>query len=127
MNARTARTNELQQAVSEVEGEIRDFIRRDVSYLRKPVGEPVSEFANNAGNINNLIQRVAGNSLSEIDGLIGELQTVRDVLQTEGERVQREVASYAQLSQAAMTSVKLITDSMAQWKHAISDLRIDRA
>ena len=127
MNARTARTNELQAAVSEVEGEIRDFIRRDVSYLRKPVGEAVSEFANNAGNINTLIQRVAGNSLGEIDSLIGELQTVRDVLQTEGERVQREVANYAQLSQAAMTSVKLITDSMSQWKHAISDIRIDRA
>ena len=38
------------------------------------------------------------------------------MLRSEGERVQREIAGYASLSQAAMTSMKIIADSMAQWK-----------
>src|SRR2546421_2657392 len=51
---------------------------------------------------------------------------VRDFLQTEGERVQREIASYAQLSQVAMTSVKIIAESMSQWKSQVSDARLDQ-
>lgn len=121
MNAtRPARADD-HAAASEVEGEIREFIRRDIAHLRKPEGD----FA--ASNVNSLIQRVAGNSLNEIDHLIAELQNVRDVLQTEGERVQREVAGYAHLSQAAMSSVKLITDSMARWKDAMGVVRSERA
>jgi hypothetical protein len=52
---------------------------------------------------------------------------VRDFLKAEGERVQREIASYAQLSQVAMTSVKIIAESMSQWKAQVSDVRLDRS
>ena len=41
---------------------------------------------------------------------MGDLRNVRDFLASEGERVQREIQSYAQLSQVAMTSVKIIAD-----------------
>lgn len=34
----------------------------------------------------------------------------------EGQRVQRELASFAQLSQTAMKSTRMISDSIAQWK-----------
>ncbi len=51
----------------------------------------------------------------EIERVIGELTTVRDLLRNEGERVQREITGYASLSQAAMTSMKIIADSLAQW------------
>ena len=67
-------------------------------------------------NINSLIQRVAGQSIGEIDHVIGELTRVRDMLRSEGERVQREISGYASLSQAAMTSMKIIADSLAQWQ-----------
>ena len=110
---------------SEFEGEIREFIRRDVSHLRRAMPEGASEQA--ATNINSLLDRVSGSSVSEIDSLIGDLRNVRDFLQTEGERVQREIASYAQLSQVAMTSVKIIAESMSQWKSKVSDARLDRA
>jgi hypothetical protein len=110
---------------SEFEGEIREFIRRDVSHLRRAMPEGASEQA--ATNINSLLDRVSGSSVSEIDSLIGDLRNVRDFLQTEGERVQREIASYAQLSQVAMTSVKIIAESMSQWKSQVSDARLDRA
>jgi hypothetical protein len=114
------------QAPSEFEGEIREFIRRDVAHLRRPQGDNgASEQA--VTNITSLLDRVSGSSVTEIDGLIADLRNVRDFLQTEGERVQREIASYAQLSQVAMTSVKIIAESMSQWKAQTSDARIDRA
>jgi hypothetical protein len=96
----------------EVEGEIRDFVRRDVASLRRPDNE--SEVV--ANNIGTLLQRVAGSSVQEIDRLISELQRVRDLLQNEGARVQREIVEFATLSQAAMQSTKVISDSLTTWK-----------
>src|SRR5256885_1217187 len=89
----------------EVEGEIRDLVRRDVAQLRKPQAESGSEAG--VGNLNSLIQRVSGTSVLEIEKLISELQTLRDYLQHEGLRVQREIAEYAQMSQAATKSTKI--------------------
>jgi hypothetical protein len=63
-----------------------------------------------------LIQRVSGTSVLEIEKLIDELQTLRDYLQNEGKRVQREIAEYAHMSQAATKSTKIIAESLAQWK-----------
>jgi hypothetical protein len=128
MNAAPARTAKIDDAPasSEFEGEIREFIRRDVAHLRRPGAEPqTSEHA--TANINSLLDRVSGSSVTEIDGLIADLRNVRDFLHSEGERVQREIASYAQLSQVAMTSVKIIAESMGQWKSKVQDTRIDRA
>jgi pantothenate kinase len=110
---------------SEFEGEIREFIRRDVAHLRRAVPESASEQA--VTSINSLLDRVSGSSVTEIDGLIADLSNVREFLKNEGERVQREIASYAQLSQVAMTSVKIIAESMSQWKSQVSDARLDRA
>ena len=47
------------------------------------------------------------------------------MLRSEGERVQREVAGYASLSQAAMTSMKIIADSVDAME--IADAAADRA
>jgi hypothetical protein len=100
-------------AETEVEGEIRDFVRRDVATLRR---SPESDSEMVAGNINTLLQRVAGTSVQEIDRLISELQTLRDMLHNEGARVQREIVEYATLSQAAMQSTKIIAESLTHWK-----------
>ena len=116
-------------AVSEVEAGIRDFVRNDVAYLRRPPTltpettalEPSTEATVN--NVNSLIQRVAGTSLAEIENLIGELESLRDLLHAEGQRVQREISGYAQLSQAAMKSTRMISDNVAQWKRAADGLR----
>jgi hypothetical protein len=125
MNAATARTGKLGEetaAPSEFEGEIREFIRRDVAHLRRP-----GEGGEAVNSIHSLLDRVSGSSVSEIDSLITDLHNVREFLKAEGERVQREIASYAQLSQVAMTSVKIIAESMSQWKSQVSDARLDRA
>ncbi len=117
-------------AVSEVEAGIRDFVRNDVAYLRRPApntpnAEAAPEQSTEAtvNNVNSLIQRVAGTSLAEIEKLIGELESLRDLLHDEGQRVQREISGYAQLSQAAMKSTRMIADNVAQWKVAADGLR----
>ncbi|MBR0698046.1 hypothetical protein [Bradyrhizobium lablabi] len=115
-------------AVSEVEAGIRDFVRNDIAYLRRPVvstetapPEPSADATVN--NVNSLIQRVAGTSLAEIEKLISELESLRDLLHAEGQRVQREISGYAQLSQAAMKSTRMIADNVTQWKRAADGLR----
>ena len=83
--------------------------------------EPNTEATVN--NVNSLIQRVAGTSLAEIENLISELESLRDLLHAEGQRVQREISGYAQLSQAAMKSTRMIADNVTQWKRAADGLR----
>jgi hypothetical protein len=128
-------------AVSEVEAGIRDFVRNDIAYLRRPGANGASVETTPAAtdaaapldssteatvnSVNSLIQRVAGTSLAEIEKLIGELESLRDLLHAEGQRVQREISGYAQLSQAAMKSTRLIADNVAQWKRAADNLRHD--
>ena len=107
-----------QVAATGFEGEIREFVRRDVAFLRRqrndaePATEPITD------NLNVLIRRVSGASMEEIDRVILELQSVREMLRHEGERVGREIAGYASLSHAAMTAMRVIGDSLAQWKSA---------
>jgi len=115
-SAANAKSADFDQAVeAAVEGEIREFVRRDGANLRR-APETDSEMV--ANNITTLLARVAGTSVQEIDRLIAELQTLRALLQEEGARVQRELAEYAHLSQSAMQSTKIIAESLAQWKKA---------
>jgi hypothetical protein len=106
-----------QAAANAFEGEIREFVRRDVSFLRRPrqdsepeAIDPVTE------NLHSLIRRVSGASMEEIDRVILELQGIRDMLRKEGDRVGREIAGYASLSHASMTAMKVIADSLEHWK-----------
>jgi hypothetical protein len=117
-------------AASDVEAGIRDFVRNDVAYLRRPAPttlanpEPVLQpGVEPVNNINTLIQRVAGTSLTEIENLINELENLRELLHTEGQRVLREISGYAQLSQAAMKSTRMIADNVNQWKRTTDGLR----
>ncbi len=118
-------------AVSDVEAGIRDFVRKDIAYLRRPSttasplsgAEPLDSLAEaTVTNVNTLIQRVAGASLQEIETLISELEGLRNLMHNEGQRVQRELAAYAQLSQTAMKSTRMIADNLEQWKRAAPEL-----
>jgi hypothetical protein len=112
MNAMLAERLVDDRPATDLEGEIKEFIRRDVTFLRRPQPEAGGE----AQNVNSLIQRVAGTSMNEIEQLIAQLHDMRDFLQIEGERIQREIAGYAQLSQTARTHIETLSDHMAQWK-----------
>ena len=119
-------------AVSEVEAGIRDFVRKDIAYLRRsPSANAATETPADAsadaavGSVNNLIHRVAGASLSEIETLIAELEGLRTLMHNEGVRIQRELAGYAQLGHTAMKSTRMIADNLAQWRRNAPEPRQD--
>ena len=96
-----------------VEAEICEFVRRDGASLRRA---PETDGELVANTVVTLLQRVAGTSVQDIDGLISELQILRETIQEHGLRVQRKLAEYAHLSQSAMQSTKIIAESLAQWR-----------
>lgn len=106
------------QASNEFEGEIREFIRRDVSSRRPGSAEPAVAAQAESDNLSSLIERVSGATVAEIDRLIIELQTIRSLLQSEGDRVRSEITGYAGLSQSAVATMKVINDTLSQLRPA---------
>jgi hypothetical protein len=108
----TSKPTDQSQSVRSPESQeqICETVSIDVAPAREPQAENGSEIE--AGNANALLRQIAGTSFKEIDRLIDELHAMRDHLQDEGLRVQREIVKYAQLSQAAMKSTKIIAEGM---------------
>jgi hypothetical protein len=69
--------------------------------------------------ISSVIGRIALHSAEEIERLIAELQSFRDFLQTESQRVQREISAYVHLSEAAAKSSNVIIESMGYWRNRL--------
>ena len=115
-------TTGVEQVEAEVEGEIREFVDRDVAGLRQ---RPENDGTIAADNISSLLQRVSASSVQEIDGLISDLKILRERLQDEGERVRREIVEYASLNQAAMQSTKVITEGLSHWERVPDAPTID--
>src|SRR5664279_3625698 len=65
-----------QAAATAFEGEIREFVRRDVATLRRQRSEGDAAADPAAENLNALIRRVAGASMEEIDRVILELRSM---------------------------------------------------
>jgi hypothetical protein len=96
-------------------GENREVAEREEAGRTHPRPEAIDV---NAERLSSLITRVAGTSEKEIDNLIAELQAMRNFLKAEGERVQRELTSYARAAQAARSSVEFISEALVREKHA---------
>jgi hypothetical protein len=65
-----------------------------------------------AKNLGNLLRQLSKSPMSEIANLISDLQTLRKKLQTDGDRIQRDIAEYAELSQQVMQLTAIISDSV---------------
>ena len=79
--------------------------------------EPERQTESNDGemsgeHLGNLLRQVSKASVGEIDGLLSELQTLRGKLRTDGDRIQRDIAEHAELSQQVMQLTKIISDSV---------------
>jgi hypothetical protein len=98
-------------ATEMLEGGIRALVRRNrLAIAAELVAEPCDDAL------------IAGaTSIADIDKLMGELQTARNYLQSEGERVRRMTARYAHLAQTASASVKIIAESVGKWRNAEVD------
>ena len=59
-----------------------------------------------------LLRQVSKTSIDEIDSLILELKTLHKKLQTDGDRIQRDIAEHAELSHRVMQLTRIISDSV---------------
>jgi hypothetical protein len=107
--------NNADQSNERTEGEIHEFAHRDATSPRRA---PDADGGRAASQVTALLQRIAGSSEQEIDRLITELETLRDLLHAEGARVQREITEYAHLSDAVMESTRIIGGRFASWKRS---------
>jgi uncharacterized coiled-coil DUF342 family protein len=107
-----AQVNEGADAFSKLEGEIRQVVRRDATAPRVPQGSD-----NELADVGSLLQRVSGTSVQEIENLIAELQILRDKLQNEAARVQREIVAYALRIQEARKAISTISESLSFWRN----------
>jgi hypothetical protein len=104
------------KALDIIESETRDLV------YSGPPPRPTSE---TDLDIAPLVPQVGATSIAEIEKMISELQAAKDLLQSEGERVQRETEHYTALTQMASASVKIISDTVAGWREAGHPLRSD--
>ena len=113
-----AQANEAVEVFSKLEGGIRELVSRDTTASRPHQGND-NELA--ASSIGSLLQRVSGTSLQEIEKLITELQILREMLQNEAVRVEREIVEYAALVQNARQSMRTISESVGFWQNDRDD------
>lgn len=95
---------------TEVEGKVRELARGDGAV------QAGRETEMTATNLSSLLRRVSGTSTREIDNLIAELQTLREKLRTDGNRVERDIMEYAALNQSVIQLTKIISESMTNVK-----------
>ncbi len=92
--------------------------QRTVTHYEPPSGGAVFQHAESGAgqrspeNLAHLLRQVSKTSTGEIDSLISELQTLRKKLQTDGDRIQRDITEYAELSQRVMQLTNIISDSV---------------
>jgi hypothetical protein len=87
-----------------------------VAFARPQTDEPSQYRGQSTGNLDSLIRRIAGASIDEIDNVIRELENLRNMLRSEGERVAREVAGYAALSHTQVNAMRALSESIQKWK-----------
>ena len=70
-----------------------------------------------------LMQKIGSQSIAEIEKLIAELQAMRNFLMSEGERMQREAGGYIDRTEKALSSMRIIFDTLAGWHQTGHPLR----
>jgi len=93
---------------AEIEGNIRELVRQQGSAIRQ--SEAASEQA--TSELSNLLRQVSLQSTREVDRLIDDLKRLRDKLEEQGNRVQRDIVEYASLSQSVVQLTKIVSEGM---------------
>src|ERR1700745_138720 len=108
--ARPLGTTELEKSLEvEVRENIHELARGSSAVFRQ--GE-ATEAEPSTDNLAALLRRVAEASTREVDSLIGDLQSLRRKLNIDGNRIQREIAEYTELSQQVMQLTNIISESV---------------
>jgi hypothetical protein len=93
---------------AELEGNIRELVRRQSSAVRQANNNPeeaVRELAS-------LVNRVSGDATREVDHLIGGLNHLRQKLDDEAGRIHHDIVEFASLSQSVMQLTNIVSDGM---------------
>jgi hypothetical protein len=91
-------------------------VKNVVTLLAKQQPETPAESISATEHLDVMIRRIAMDSMTEIGRVIRDLENVSEMLRNEGARVSREVSGYAGLNQAATAAMKVIAESLKQWK-----------
>jgi len=88
-------------------------IRRDAAVARQEQRRGGAAPDRRAENLDPLINDLANASLEDVDLLIDEYRRVRDMLHSEGARLDRELARYASANRSLMETMKVIRERLA--------------
>jgi hypothetical protein len=94
----------------ELEGSIRELVRRESSAIRQAGDNPEQA----ARELASLVQRISGGSTREIDHLINGLTNLRQKLDDAATRIQSDIVEFASLSQSVMQLTKIVSDGVTQ-------------
>jgi hypothetical protein len=95
----------------ELEGNIRTIVWDSASAREAVEGE---DDQISPGDLIASLRQLSTVSIDEVDGLIRELQTLRRKLQTERERIERDITEYTTLSSQASQLTKIVVDGVKQ-------------
>jgi len=102
-------SNEIEQSLEEDIGRNIHELTRSTVALRQPKN---SNGEMSPDDLGTLLSRVSDDSTREIENLIDELHGLRKKLQSEGSRIQSDIARYAELSQGVMQLTVIISDNV---------------
>jgi hypothetical protein len=102
-------STEIGQSLEDDIGASIHALTRNSDPLRRPENGNGEMSGDNLGA---LLRRVSEASTHQVESLIGELHELRKKLEIDGNRIQSEIASYAELSQGVMQLTTIISDSV---------------
>ena len=100
----------------DIAGNIHELARGSSAVFRQ---SETSDDEMSTDNLAGLLRRVAEASTREVDSLIGDLQALRRKLNADGNRIQRDIAEYSELSQQVMQLANIISESVKKLPVAV--------
>jgi hypothetical protein len=97
------------------EGELRDILRRADKELRREGGAP----STTPSHPTELVRRVAGLSTEQVERVVLQLQSLSELLQSERDRVNSEIADYIKLNDHALAAMQAISGALTKLSDAI--------
>jgi hypothetical protein len=94
------------QAVAAIEVDMRDLLRAKKTRLSDISRETDNDYSS-------LVSGISVRSVHEIDHLIEGLQGLREKLNSDGDRLHREIVQHAAFSQSVIELTKIVSDGMA--------------
>jgi hypothetical protein len=92
--------------VTAIETDMRDVLRTRNARLPNVTRQPGNDYSD-------LMYGISVQSIQEIDHLIEGLQGLREKLNSDGDRLHREIAQYGAFSQSVVELTKIVSDATA--------------